>query len=58
MIAVIEVGPTLHIIRWTGRMGLKVVVKTYCNQTINASSGVLQVPDQAEVCAECRLNVR
>ena len=43
---------------WTGRKGLSVKVHTWCGETADASDGVLQVPDDAKICTECKLYIK
>lgn len=45
MIAAIELPDKLCPILWVGRQGLRVRVKTYCGQELDAGRGVVQVPD-------------
>lgn len=45
MIAAIDDGKELHVVKWTGRVRLHAGVVTYCNKTGDAAEGVLQVPD-------------
>ena len=53
MIAVIKNGPELCVAYWTGRQGFSVAVRTYCGAQLNASDGVLQVPDKTKICKGC-----
>jgi len=41
------------VIYWTGRVRLSVKVTTWCGENADASDGVLQIPDDAEVCVKC-----
>jgi hypothetical protein len=44
-----------HIVKWTGRRGIKVVAETYCKQVVSAADGVMQVPaSQPDICKACR----
>jgi len=46
------------IVYWTGRQGLSVKAHTYCGQAVSAADGVLQLPDTAQVCADCSAAVQ
>jgi len=45
MIAAIEDGKELHIVKWTGRVGLHAGAVTYCGRNENAGAGVVQIPE-------------
>lgn len=45
MIAAIDDGKELHIVKWTGRKNLHAEAITYCNRKENAGDGVIQVPE-------------
>jgi len=45
MIAVFESKNALHIIKWTGRVRFHAESQGYCGESVDASNGVLQVPD-------------
>lgn len=37
-----------HIVYWTGQTGLiKVITRTYCEEEMSASIGIVQLPDKA-----------
>jgi len=46
MIAVVDDGKALHIVRWTGRIRLHAAAITYCGIETDAGNGVYQLPDQ------------
>jgi hypothetical protein len=48
-----ELGLTPHVVYWTGRVKFHVGVVTYCDEDLDASDGVLQVPDDVETCKRC-----
>ncbi len=41
-------------IRWVGRKGLSVQAVTYCNQTRSVADGVVQIPEEAKICENCK----
>ena len=45
MIAAIDDGEKLHVVKWTGRVRLHAGSITYCTKEFDAANGVLQVPD-------------
>lgn len=45
MIAAIDDGKELHVVRWTGRVRLHAGVICYCGLEADGSNGVLQVPE-------------
>lgn len=45
MIAVVDDGKFLHIVKWTGRVRLHAEAHVYCGKEFDAGNGVLQVPD-------------
>lgn len=45
MIAAIDDGKVLHIVRWTGRVRLHAAATTYCSNEMDAGAGVIQVPE-------------
>lgn len=45
MIAAIDDGKHLHVVKWTGRVRLHAEAQTYCNETADAGGGVFQVPE-------------
>ena len=54
MIATIDTGNGKPcVVLWSGRKGLSVGVRTYCGLELAASSGILQLPDNAKVCDGC-----
>jgi hypothetical protein len=46
------------VVYWTGRVRLHVDVITWCDQTHEASEGVLQVPGDVEVCKSCEQAIK
>jgi hypothetical protein len=45
MIAAIDDGKELHVVKWTGRVKLHAGVICYCGHEADGSHGVLQVPE-------------
>ena len=45
------------IVYWTGRVNFHVGVLTYCKRNVDASKGVLQVPDDTPCCPSCEVAV-
>jgi hypothetical protein len=45
MIAAIDDGKELHVVKWTGRVRLHAGAVTYCDKEADAAIGVLQVPE-------------
>jgi hypothetical protein len=56
MMAAVDMGTSLPcVVRWTGRTGLiKVITRTFCGNEIDASEGVMQIHDDAKICAVCK----
>lgn len=45
MIAAIDDGKELHVVKWTGRVRLHAESLVWCGKTFDAAEGVFQVPD-------------
>ncbi len=74
MIAAVEQPGALHVVMWTGRVGLQAKAITYCQLHLNAANGVVQVPDSVlegkkwtsisdprvtlEICKSCVARIR
>lgn len=45
------------VVYWTGRKGLSVKIITWCGEHADASDGVIQIPDDADVCSSCKIYI-